>query len=194
MQIHAVILAAGGSTRLGSPKQLLAHEGESLLRRSVQTAISSRAAAVTVVLGCDEQRMREELAGITGITIALNADWREGMASSIRTGIASLPPGADGAIIMLVDQPRVSSRILDDLMELHTTAGSDIAACRYDNGPGVPALFPASFFTELLSLNGDRGARGVIRAHPGRVSLIDFPDGAIDIDTPEQMHFLRPLH
>jgi len=187
--IAAVVLAAGASRRFGEPKQLAVIEGESLLRRSVAAASGSRCNQVIVVLGSDFERIRGTLAGCA-VRIVHNPDWEEGMASSIRSAVRALDeatPSVDAVLLMTCDQPLVSPEVLDRLISACERTGLTMAACEYGGRRGVPALFARPHFRALLDLRGDHGARGILRQHSDGVAAIDWPQGAVDIDTPEDL-------
>jgi molybdenum cofactor cytidylyltransferase len=182
-----MILAAGASSRLGTPKQMLPVNGETLLARAARTALAAHPDRVVVVLGAHADACQLALAGLP-VEIVVHSGWAEGQASSLRAGLAHLqatgaPP--DAAVIMLCDQPRVSHELLSTLRARYRATGAPVVASRYDNGVvGPPALFDRSLFAELHALTGDVGARRVIEAHVARLETIPFPGGTIDIDTP----------
>jgi len=184
--VALVLLAAGGSSRLGLPKQLLDYQGRPLLRRAAETALASKCSPVIVVLGAEVQACAAALHGLP-VEIVVNRDWREGLASSIRAGLNYLEaknfqPAA--AILSVADQPHLTAALLDSLIQQHRASGKKIAAAQYASVPGPPALFAASLFPQLLTLHGDEGARRVLVANPGEVLLVPFPDGSLDVDTP----------
>ena len=176
-----LILAAGGSSRLGLPKQLLQLEQQSLLRRITELALGLRPAEVVVVLGFESDRIKHELDDLP-VQVVLNPAWKEGIASSIRQGIGILPPSVDAALIALCDQPFIPSSHFGQLI---TACSSEhpIAATAYGPSPGVPACFDRSVFPELLALTGDSGAKRVIGKHRHNVIAISCPEASIDIDT-----------
>jgi len=183
--VAAVILAAGGSRRFGSPKALHRYGGTTLVRRAVETAEAAGCRPVLVVAGALERQISEELRG-TGAVVVGNPDWEEGMASSIRTGIARLretAPGHEAAIVVLADQPRVDEAILRALVERLERGPEPATACRYEGVLGPPAIFSKSVFPLLEELAGDAGARSLLRTGEIPVAAIDFPDGAFDIDS-----------
>ncbi len=188
MKIAAIILAAGGSSRLGQPKQLLEFEGETLLARAIRAASEY---PTCVVIGSDAERMREEVGN--SARVVQNAEWREGLASSIRLGINAIIDSFDGAILLLTDQPRIDAPLLEALVGAQATLNKPIAACRYAKSLGVPALFSKRFFPELLKLRGDTGAKPLLLKHAGEVAVVDFPDGAVDIDSPADLHSIGSL-
>jgi molybdenum cofactor cytidylyltransferase len=179
--IAILLLAAGSSSRFGSPKQLLPYKGRALIRHLTEVALESNADQTYVILGSNSERMLSELR-LLSLRIVENSAWKEGLASSIRAGVRALPNDVDAAIIMLADQPFVSREILNALIEKHRTSDKPIVASEYAGTVGVPALFARSLFPELLKLRGDRGAKAVIQRHENDVAGIPFPQGEVDID------------
>lgn len=188
-----LILAAGASSRLGQPKQLIPFRGRSLLRHAAETALGSLGRPVVVVLGALAGRLELELAGLP-VVVVNNPQWEEGMASSIRAGLAAVAPESEAAIIMLCDQPLLSARFLDQLVSAHQTTGRGIVAAAYGGSAGVPALFSRSYFAELATLSGSRGAKHLIASHDEDTAQIPFPDASLDIDRPEDLAQLQTLH
>lgn len=183
--ISVILLAAGESSRLGRPKQLLPYDGQTLLQHSLQVANASNAHPIVVVLGAHADAIKGETDNNTA-HVVINAEWQEGMASSIRSGIKALveiSPSAEGAILMVCDQPFVTPSLLNDLIAAHHGTGHLIVTCGYENMFGPPTLFHKSMFPELLRLKGDTGARSVLRQHADAVEVIPFPEGNLDIDT-----------
>jgi len=184
--LHAIVLAAGASTRFGSPKQLVRLAGRPLLHTAVTRAAEVTGNALIVVLGAQAAELAPLLKHSAG-TIVVNHEWREGLASSIRTGVAHLPAACTGAMLVLADQAAVSA---DDLKRL---AGSwrrqpqCIAAAMYAGTIGVPAIFPRSSFRELAELRGDAGARTLLRRNSDRLVRVAMESAAIDLDTPEDL-------
>jgi len=175
-----VILAGGASRRLGRPKQCVAWEGDSLLRRVARAALAG-GGPVTVVTGCLGEAMAAHLEDLP-VAVAANPDWEEGMASSLRCGLASLPAGATGVLLLACDQPAVTPALLARLQAAHRQDPRAIVACDYGEARGIPALLPAWTFPRLRALRGDQGARGLL-GEPG-VALVPFPEGARDVDRP----------
>lgn len=179
-----ILLAAGGSTRFGSPKQLAELEGKSLLRRAAETALEAHLGPVNVVLGALDQPCREALAGLP-VTILVNAAWKAGMAGSIITGLLPWRGGLlDGVIILLADQPGVTASHLRALEQ--ASCSHAIVASRYAGQWGVPAWFSATKFDDLLMLQGEQGAKGII-AREKEVASLDLPSAAFDVDTPDDL-------
>ncbi len=190
--VGLVILAAGGSRRLGVPKQLLRDgAGRSLVRRAAQTALASGCRPVTVVLGASAEAISREIADLP-LGIVHNPGWETGMASSLRAGLTALTAHTplDAALVMLCDQPMVSAALLDSLAAAHRSSGHDLVACEYEGVLGVPALFGHALFGALRALTGDEGARRVIKAYAGPATRVPFPEGRLDIDTADDAEAL----
>ena len=185
----AIVLAAGASTRLGRPKQLLTIEGESLLWRTARLAIEAGFSPVIVVLGSNAEQFESQLRDLAVRTVS-NPKWPEGMASSLKCGldaIEKLKPVPANLLILVCDQPKLSLSILQALLNKHRSMNAQITASRYAGIRGVPAIFSRAIFAELTALNGDQGARRVIARDPLRVEEVDFPGGDDDIDTPDDL-------
>ena len=169
---------------MGSPKQLLRYRGQTLIRRAAEAAVASSCDQVTVVIGSNASQMRRELEDLP-VSVVENQNWQTGMSSSIRAGLDDLRGhDLDGVVVMLCDQPFVTTGILNDLVTTHRQTGKPIVASVYETTKGVPAFFSRQLFAELTALSADEGARRIIAKHPELVATINFPEGAIDIDTP----------
>lgn len=196
MSIVTIILAAGGSARLGGePKQLLTQQGTTLVRRMANEALSLQAGPVMVVLGANHERIQAELIGLPLIE-TINPDWREGLASSLRAGLNALPDEpVDAFLVLLTDQPYVTASLLQQLIDTRQQTGRGIVASRYDSSDGesesgtgtgllgVPALFDIRYRTEFMSLTGDTGARKLIQHYTADCAAVSFPLAAVDLDT-----------
>jgi molybdenum cofactor cytidylyltransferase len=189
--LHAIVLAAGASTRFGSPKQLVRVEGRPILHTAVARAVEVAGQAVTVVLGANAAELAPLLRH-TPASIIINRDWSEGMGSSIRAGVSRLPSSCDGALLMLADQPAVTADDLRRLVESWRRQPDYIVAAFYEATTGVPAIFPRSMFSALSELRGDQGARALIHRNRDRVVRVPVASAAIDIDTPEDLLRLNP--
>jgi molybdenum cofactor cytidylyltransferase len=189
----AILLAAGASTRLGRPKQLIQFHGESLLRRTARLAMETGCAPILVVLGYEAARMQQELNGFD-TKVVINPDWRSGMGSSLRCGVEALQkqtPVPERVLLLLSDQPRLSIDILQSLITRSANEHSPIIASRYADRLGVPAVFHKSMYAALQCVKGDKGARQIIQQHQDQVVSIDFPEGIIDIDTSDDLAMLN---
>jgi molybdenum cofactor cytidylyltransferase len=185
-----VILAAGGSTRLGRPKQLLEFKGRTLIERAVETALAANCEFVTVVLGNNFAEIEARIERFP-VRLCRNRSWKSGMASSIRAGIEDLEnENINAVVIMLCDQPLIESRHLRLLVEKFERTGKPLVASVYRDICGVPALFAREMFPELLNLEGDRGARRIIERHIGSVEKVPVPEAKFDIDTPADLEKL----
>lgn len=188
-----LVLAAGGSRRMGRPKQLLPVDGQPLLRHVVKTVLSAPVSPVIVVLGARAAEIAPCLDGLA-VQVATNEHWAEGMGSSLRAGLLALTahrPVPAGVIIVLADQPDFSARHLADLLETHRTTGKPVVASAADGVLRPPALFAAAWFPRLLELRGDAGARALLQAQPESVATVPLASPA-DLDTPaDYEQFLR---
>jgi len=190
-----ILLAAGGSTRLGQPKQLLEYEGRTLLRRAAEMAIASQCHPVVVVLGAQADRLRTELTGLD-LLIAENPDWQQGMGSSLRAGLAALEtamPDLSGVVLMLCDQPLVTTASLDALRQAHQETGCSLIASEYAGTRGVPAFFSRALFPELRALGDAQGAKAIIERYASEAGTLPLPAGVWDIDTAADYERLQSL-
>jgi molybdenum cofactor cytidylyltransferase len=201
MTINLLILAAGASRRFGGQaKQLLPLAGQPLLRQVVGVALAAGlSGTVSVVLGANAEPIEQALRGLP-VRLVDNPDWATGMASSLQAGLRAMmttdplangltsdpdktPAGPDAVLVLLCDQPLITSQLLRDLVQLHTQTGQPMVACRYNGEAGVPALFARSVFADLLALTGDKGARFLLRNRPADLALLDFAPAAVDLDS-----------
>jgi molybdenum cofactor cytidylyltransferase len=181
-----VILAAGASTRMGRPKQLLEYRGRTLIHQAIGTAVDSVCQPIIVVLGAYTDRIKPKIESAP-VTLVINPDWFNGMSTSLRVGVETLmaiSPNRDALVLMLCDQPYVSTSLINQLVETSYTTKHPIVASQYAGVVGVPALFTRTLFPFLTTLQGDTGARQVIQQFLPRLVAVPFPEGAFDIDTP----------
>lgn len=181
-----VILAAGASTRMGKSKQLLSWNDDTLLTHAVKTALQTQTSEVVVVLGANHQQHSALLAGMK-VNIVVNHNWEMGMGSSLKAGLKYLNSSSkpDCLLVMVCDQPFVTSQHLDQLIQKVETSNG-IVASGYAETAGVPAAFTSRFFEKILALDDSEGARKIIQSNKDLVTRINFPPGASDIDTPDQ--------
>ncbi len=187
-----IILAAGPSSRLGEPKQKIILKGKSLLQRAINTAIHSACRPVMTILGAYSNEIQGDIEN-EDVLIYYNPQWEEGMASSIRLGIEVLQktqPQVSDVILMICDQPFTDSTLLNDMIKKKAITGKEIIACSYNDTLGVPVLFDKKFFSELLLLKGQEGAKKLIMKHKESVAEMGFPLGSFDIDTNEDYEAL----
>jgi molybdenum cofactor cytidylyltransferase len=184
--LHAVVLAAGASTRFGSAKQLVRIAGRPMLHATVTRAVEVAGNAVIVVLGARADELAPLLSH-SPASIVINRDWREGIGSSIRAGVARLPAACSGVMLLLADQAAVTAEDLRRLAGAWRRQTDYVAAAVYGSTVGVPAIFPRSAFGDLLKLRGDQGARALIQRNPDRVVRVPMDSAGVDIDTPEDL-------
>jgi molybdenum cofactor cytidylyltransferase len=191
--ILAVLLAAGGSSRMGAPKQLLDFEGASLVRRAALAALGCACDGVVAVLGAHAEAVARELAGLE-LVLVRNPDWAQGIGGSIRCGVEAAlerAPDLDALLLLLADQPGVSAALLDRILAERRERGAELVACAYAGSLGVPALFGRPHLDALRALSGDRGAKSILLEHEARVRRVSFPEGVVDVDTPQDYEQLR---
>lgn len=194
-KIGIIILAAGSSSRLGQPKQLLQFEGKTLIGRAVESALKSNCSPVIAVLGANFQEVKNEIKE-PECQIVLNPRWQTGISSSIKTGIKKMleiSPQIAAVIISLTDQPLINSSHFDKLRGTFFETKKPIIASVYHETIGVPALFANEMFPALLNLEGDHGAKQIIHNHPELVEKFLLSVAAFDIDTLEDLERLKKL-
>jgi molybdenum cofactor cytidylyltransferase len=184
--LHAAILAAGPSTRFGSPKQLVRLEGGLVLHRAVANAASVAGHSVAVVLGAHAREVAPALR-LSSASVVLNRDWAEGLASTIRAAVRGAPPRCEALLLLLADQAAVSGEDLRRLFAAWRRHPVLIAAALHGGAPGLPAIFPRWAFTDLLELRGDRDAGQVLRRNVDRVVRVPMPNAGLALDTPEDL-------
>lgn len=184
--VHVLVLAAGASTRLGQPKQLVQINGRPALHIALSNAVSVAANAVTVVIGANAGALTYLLSHSPASSI-VNRAWEEGIASSIRIGLSVVPSSADAVMIVLGDQVCVTSDDLKRLLAAWNANETYIAAATYERAVGVPAIFPRWALAELAQLRGDEGARKILQRNLDRVVRVPMSNAGFDLDTPEDL-------
>jgi molybdenum cofactor cytidylyltransferase len=188
--LHVLVLAAGASSRLGQPKQLVNLGGRPVLHGVVSAATSLAGHAVTVVLGAHASEL-SRLFAHSPASVIVNRRWEEGIASSIRYGLASLSAATEAVLILLGDQVAVTADDLKRLASAWKEQDGVIAAATYQQHVGVPAIFPRMCFSELTELRGDQGARKILERNSFRITRVPMPNAAVDLDTPEDLAALK---
>jgi molybdenum cofactor cytidylyltransferase len=189
MKTGIILLAAGSSSRLGRAKQLIEFQGKTLIKKAIDEANKSQADCLVVVLGANADLIQTGF-DPSSASYTINSDWQQGMSSSMQAGLRFLMEKEEinQVLLMLCDQPFVDTSLLDQLITSKETSGKGIVAAAYSNTLGVPALFDKHYFEELLQLNGSEGAKKVIFNHQAEVHALDFPLGAVDLDTEEDVN------
>lgn len=184
--VAALVLAAGTSSRLGQPKQLLPVDGAPLLWRTLDVVRASSISSGYVVLGGAEQDIRDQVR-LDGFTVVSNPDYQSGQASSLRAGVAALPDTVEGVIVLLGDQPLVEPWLLDKLAAAFMPGTHVAVRPRYSDGPGNPILLSRELFADIMTLEGDTGARDILKKHRDRILDVDHSmrNSARDVDTLE---------
>ena len=183
-RVGAIVLAAGGSSRFGSPKQLHSFAGEPLVRRAALAALDAGASPVLVVLGAHADLVAPALDGLE-VSIVMNADWAQGLATSLAAGMRALlaDPSCDGALVMLTDQPLGDAAALARLLAAFD-ASHRLVASASGGALGAPAVFGREHADDLLTLEGDAGAGRWLRARGDEVTCVPLAAAALDVDTP----------
>lgn len=179
----------------GQPKQLLEFRGETLLRRAVKTAVRSNAGKIVVVLGAKSEVFQDEIENLP-VHLTVNEHAESGMSSSIKAGLSVFSgENLDAVIIMLCDQPLITTKTLQKLVGIFVETGKPIVVCEYENTIGVPALFAREMFDELMDLTKDEGAKKIINKYinkyKDKTQLLNCPEAGLDIDTFDDYQKLR---
>jgi len=194
--IGIIILAAGESKRMGSPKQLLDIGGKSLILRTAEVALATDCYPIVMVIGANKAKIAPEIATLP-LTIIDNPMWHEGMSSSVKMGLAGVYmtyKEVEAVIMLVCDQPYLSVSLLERMVEIYKTKKPKLIACKYGDEIGVPALFDRSLLHELLEIKGDKGAKSVVMNHLDDAYMLNFEAGSIDLDTPDEyQNFLNSL-
>lgn len=187
IRIGVIILAAGASRRMGKPKQLIGFHGKPLLQTIIDRSQAYIFDTYVLVLGAHSDEIQKAI-DPGRFRVIINEDWKEGMAGSIRKGVEGslgIKQELEHILILLSDQPFVSSELICEMIERHRQHGKAITACKYQDTVGVPAIFTRPLFRELCLLDGDRGARVLIKRYSDNLVVVPFELGSIDLDKPE---------
>jgi molybdenum cofactor cytidylyltransferase len=183
-EVAAIVLAAGGSVRMGQPKQLLPVDGVPMVRRVTEAVCAAGLTQVAVVVGAHAQAVKQALTGLR-VDVVVNEGWREGLSTSLRAGLGALRPEVRAVLIVLADQPALTPGLLRALVTRYEATGAPIVAPFHQDRRGNPVLFDRSLFPELLAVEGDRGGRVVLARHHERLERVETDDPAVmmDVDT-----------
>ncbi|NGP75032.1 nucleotidyltransferase family protein [Balneolaceae bacterium YR4-1] len=188
-----IVLAAGSSSRLGEPKQLVEFKDQPLLQKVIKECEPLTFGSGIIVLGSNAEEIQQQI-DPGSFTFVINEKWREGIASSIRKGVEETlknHPDTENLLFLLSDQPFVSTELIRQLLTEHRKETKEITASSYKGDIGVPAIFSKSLFPLLLELSGDQGAKKIMKQHPERVVAVPFEMGHFDVDTPEDRNELH---
>lgn len=186
LRVPLILLAAGESRRMGTPKQLLPYKETSLIRHAVTEVVTSYCNPVIVVLGASSDRISSEISDLA-VHITYNTQWQQGMSTSIATGIKALLEmniNFDAVIVALADQPLITSQVYNRSIERYYLNHPLAVASNYNDTIGVPALFDRTLIPELLKMKQKGGAKQLLNKYSDRAFNLDLPEAAIDIDTP----------
>ncbi len=181
--------------RMGSPKLLLTYGNGSLLRHATEVAVASVCRPILVVLGAYANQLVTEIDNLP-VWPVINERWADGMGSSIQVGVEALNrydrvENIKAVVLMLCDQPYVTTDVINDLVTVYHSSGKGIIASEYGGTLGVPALFGREYVAELATMSGAAGAKHIIAAHASDVVPVPFPKGVTDIDTAEDYRQLQ---
>ncbi|VAW43718.1 Molybdenum cofactor cytidylyltransferase [hydrothermal vent metagenome] len=179
MRINGLILAAGNSSRLGQPKQLIKYQGRTLLA-DIEAKLLSCCDQVFVVLGYRPELFSKEL---SGAEIINNPNWQAGMGSSMTCGVQVAGQQSDGLLIALSDQPLIDLQHFQKLVDQFTQTPDQIVTTAYQNQCGVPVIFPSRYMNQLTQLDAKTGAQSVIHKYPNQIKKIECAAAAYDVDT-----------
>jgi CTP:molybdopterin cytidylyltransferase MocA len=190
-RLAGLLLAAGASRRLGRPKQLLVHRGRTLVERAADAALAVCDDGVVAVLGANQSEIEAALAG-RALAIVTNPRWEAGIGASLAAGVARLPSGCDGVLVLLCDQARVEAPSLQKLVQRWRAEPDRVVAAAYGGGAGAPAIFPRHCFAALGALAGDTGARALIAREGAAALRVAMPEAAFDVDDEAAAAALEP--
>jgi molybdenum cofactor cytidylyltransferase len=191
-RIAGIVLAAGGSSRLGRPKQLLPWRGKPLVSTVAGTALSAGLSPVVVVIGSHGEEVKQALSDLP-VSLVNNLQWEAGQSASVKAGLRVLPEMVGGAVFLLADQPQIPDTLIRSLVETHAQTLSPIVAPQIDGRRGNPVLFDRDTFVDFLALEGDAGGRKLFSRH--QVTWVEWygRDLLLDVDTPEDYQKLLEL-
>lgn len=183
-QVAAIVLAAGGSARMGQPKQLLPVDGQPMVRRVTAAACATNLKQVVVVVGAQADAVRQALVSLT-VDVVVNESWAEGMSTSVQAGLSALAPGIQAVLIILADQPGLTPELISTLVARYHATRAAIVAPFYQGQRGNPVLFDRSLFDELGAIRGDQGGRMLILHHERALERVEINDPSVllDVDT-----------
>ena len=187
MRFPILIIAAGSSSRLGQAKQLLPYKDGNLLGHTIKVCLESKIGNIHLILGANHEAILKET-DTSNCQVHINPNWKNGMSNSIAFGIKQIEENIDGVILTMADQPFLKKEHLKRLLQKQS---SGIVISKYEEEKGPPTFFSKDYFEALSNLSGDDGAKAVIKKYQAIVQFVSFPKGNIDIDTEEDLGYLR---
>ena len=194
-QLAILILAAGGSSRLGQAKQLLPFGESTMLNRIVDVALQSKIGNIYVVLGASYDEVKSSIVD-TSVHVIYNKNWANGLSTSIVTGVNEIlqqTPSTQGILIMLGDQILILPTHINQVVQMFLAENCDIVYADYKSNYGPPAIFGIKTFNELLSLEMDQGAKKLIKSDMYKVASVIIQEGKYDIDTTSDYEQIKGL-
>jgi len=187
VKLGAVILAAGAASRLGAAKMLLPYSDKTILEHIVKEVQALNPVSICLVTGKYTDQIKSSM-NFTGVELLDFPDWELGMAASIKFGLKSILaklPSIDAILFVVSDQPFLDRLVLNSMINAFQASAKGIVAARYQLQNGTPVIFHRSYFEQILQLQGDKGAKKIVDQHLSDLVTVDFPLGAMDIDTQE---------
>lgn len=192
-ELSAIVLAAGGSSRYGQCKQLVKINGSTLVRFAIGKLLSLFSHdRISVVVGANSEVVAQIVSDLP-VNLVLNEDWQQGLATSLKAGINSLEPGCRAVMITLCDQVLITENHLRQLLDLWIDNPTEIIASGYAGTVGTPAVIPAEFYPQLLALEGDAGAKSILKNNAGKMIILSIPEAEFDLDIPADLEKLKQL-
>ncbi|MCH7674843.1 nucleotidyltransferase family protein [candidate division KSB1 bacterium] len=192
--VAAILLAAGTSSRMGKENKLLLKiAGKTILQWSVENVLASKVTQGFVVAGKGFEEVQSYLSQFE-VTVVHNSNYQSGISASLKAGLKMVASSTDGALILLADQPNLQPQTLNCFLELFSDGDKKIIAGQYDPITGNPVLFHRKYFNDLWQLQGDVGARSLLKRFPGEIATVEIPpEQSLDIDTPEDFSKMRTI-
>jgi molybdenum cofactor cytidylyltransferase len=190
--IWTIILAAGESKRMGEPKMLLPFGGKTIIEAVAESVVSSEVDGSLVVLGAERERIEEKIKDY-GIKSVFNPDFRSGMLSSVQCGFKAVPEGTRAVLVVLGDQPRISSGIINQLIEAHQKTGKGIVLPVFERERGHPVIIDMKYREEVENLGPDIGLRGTVYSHPEDILEVEVDTPAVIQDIDYESDYEREL-
>jgi molybdenum cofactor cytidylyltransferase len=192
-RVGAVVLAAGRSTRMGEPKQLLRLGKSTVLEQTLDNILGARVDDVVLVLGSSAEIIRRQVPASTfeGLKVVVNEAYGQGMASSLREGLSALDPQIDAALIVLADQPFVRPETFGRIVDRYRRSEAEIVIPTHKGSRGNPVLLDRAVFPEILALDGDIGCRAIFGGHLEGIVMVEVDDAGILIDIDNKADYER---